>query len=88
MVIFQDEGSLSYSQIECLLKVKQNCCTCTAWMYLAVVSRLYLTDDPVQASDGSVKVTLQHVRKAYPAVQVGPDVITMLFENQTTVLCS
>ena len=69
MVIFHDEGSLSYSQIECFSKVKQNCCT---W---AVVNRLYLTDDPVQDSDGSVKVTLQHIRKAYPEVQVGPGVI-------------
>ena len=69
MVIFHDEGSLSYSLIECFSKVKQNCCT---W---AVVNRLYLTDDPVQDSDGSVKVTLQHIRKAYPEVQVGPGVI-------------
>ena len=47
----------------------------TAWVYLALVNRLYLTDEPVEASDGSVKATLQHIVKAYPAVYVGPDVI-------------
>ena len=75
-VIFQDDSSLSYGQIECFAKVKQNCCrcpvpaicTCTAWMYLAVVNRLYLTNEPVEAGDGSVKVTLQHIVKAYLAV--------------------
>ena len=55
-VTFQ-EGSLSYGQIECFVKVRQNCCrcpvpaicTCTEWIYLAVVNRLNVTNDPVRS---------------------------------------
>lgn len=75
-VTFQEEGSLSYGQIECFIKVRQNCCrcpvpaicTCTEWIYLAVVNRLNVTNDSVESSNGSVKVTIQHIVKAYPAV--------------------
>ena len=35
---------------------------------MAVVNRLNLTNDPVESSDGPVKVTIQHIVKAYPAV--------------------
>ena len=75
-VMFKEEGSMSYGQIECFAKARQICCqcnvtancSCSPWMYLAVVNRLSLTLDCVEASDGAVKVTMQHIVKAYPAV--------------------
>ena len=43
-VMFKEEGSVGYGQIECFVKVRQSCChcpvvsicSCSSWMYLAV----------------------------------------------------
>lgn len=77
-VTFKEEGSysMSYGHIECFAKVRHICCqcnvtascSCSQWMYLAVINRLLPTPDNVEASDGAVKVTMQHIVKAYPAV--------------------
>ena len=75
-VMFKEEGSVGYGQIECFIKVRQSCCqcpvasicSCSSWMYLAVVNRLLLTHVNVGANDGAVQVTLQHIVKAFPTV--------------------
>lgn len=77
-VMFKEEGEncASYGHIECFAKVRHihcHCnvtasCSCSQWMYLAVINRLLPTPDHVEASDGAVKVTMQHIVKAYPAV--------------------
>lgn len=75
-VMFKEEDSVAYGQIECFAKVRQTCCqcsvtticSCSSWMYLAVVNRLLLTRDNIGANDGAVEVTLQHIVKAYHAV--------------------
>lgn len=77
-VMFKEEGSysMSYGHIECFAKVRHICCqcnvtascSCSQWMHLTVINRLSPTPDSVEASDGAVKVTMQHIVKAYPAV--------------------
>ena len=76
IVMFKGEGSVGYGQIECFTKIRQSCCqcpvvsvcSCSSWMYVAVVNRLSLTHENVGANDGAVQVTPQHLVKAYPVV--------------------